>query len=193
MSKVEAGIRCLLLEKNITIVRRQIENRDWVGSSHYFPNWMKNLYTTHKENLFIEGNKITMYLYLQNKKRTSHIICDRYETMNEDTGLKKSIGIIHSWRIFEFLFIRIHYEQRRSFSDCQFWNRYFLVLFLQTDFDVVAIKTRIHEFVSTRQMYISYRWIHHQTYTFKTLCNTNNIKLKKKKYISILFQSSPMK
>lgn len=96
MSKVEAGIRCLLLEKNITIVRRQIENRDWVGSSHYFPNWMKNLYTTHKENLFIEGNKITMYLYLQNKKRTSHIICDRYETMNEDTGLKKSIGIIHS-------------------------------------------------------------------------------------------------
>lgn len=67
MSKVEAGIRCLLLEKNITIVRRQIENRDWVGSSHYFPNWMKNLYTTHKENLFIEGNKITLYLYLQNK------------------------------------------------------------------------------------------------------------------------------
>lgn len=105
--------------------------------------------------------------------------------MNEDTGLKKSIGIVHSWRIFEFLFIRIHCEQRRSFSDCQFWNRYFLVLFLQTDFDVVAIKTRIHEFVSTRQMYISYRWIHHQTYTFKTLCNTNNIKLKKKilKYI----------
>lgn len=181
MSKVEAGIRCLLLEKNITIVRRQIENRDWVGSSHYFPNWMKNLYTTHKENLFIEGNKITMYLiYLQNKKRTSHIICGRYETMNEDTGLKKSIGIIHSWRIFEFLFIRIHCEQRRSFSDCQFWNRYFLVLFLQTDFDVVAIKTRIHEFVSTRQMYISFRWIHHQTYTFETLCNANNIKLKKK-------------
>lgn len=175
MSKVEAGIRCLLLEKNITIVRRQIENRDWVGSSHYFPNWMKNLYTTHKENLFIEGNKITT-----KQKRTSHIICGRYETMNEDTGLKKSIGIIHSWRIFEFLFIRIHCEQRRSFSDCQFWNRYFLVLFLQTDFDVVAIKTRIHEFVSTRQMYISFRWIHHQTYTFETLCNANNIKLKKK-------------
>lgn len=186
MSKVEAGIRCLLLEKNITVVRRQIENRDWVGSSHYFPNWMKNLYTTHQENLFIEGNKITMYLYLQNKKRTSHIICDRYETMNEDTGLKKSIGIIHSWRIFEFLFIRrikryIHCEQWWSYIvTVNFEIRYFLVLFLQTDFDVVAIKTRIHEFVSTRQMYISYRWIHHQTYTFKTLCNTNNIKLKKK-------------
>lgn len=66
--------------------------------------------------------------------------------------------------------------------------RYFLVLFLQTDFDVVAIKTRIHEFVSTRQMYISYRRIHHQTYTFETLCN---YKIEKKNTLVYYFNPLP--